>query len=44
LLRALETNRSRSAREVMDGVIADVQGFSVGEQADDLTLVVARVF
>ncbi len=43
LLRALEANRSRSARELMDGVIADVQRFSVGEQADDLTLVIARV-
>jgi sigma-B regulation protein RsbU (phosphoserine phosphatase) len=43
LLRALEANRSRSARELMDRVIADVQHFSVGEQADDLTLVIARV-
>ncbi|MBZ5569667.1 MAG: SpoIIE family protein phosphatase [Acidobacteriia bacterium] len=44
LLRTLEANRSRSARELMDAVIADVQGFSIGEQADDLTLVVTRVF
>ncbi len=43
LRRALEANRSRSARELMDRVIADVQRFSVGEQADDLTLVIARV-
>jgi serine phosphatase RsbU (regulator of sigma subunit) len=43
LLRALESNRSRSARELMDAVIADVQRFSIGEQADDLTLVIARV-
>jgi serine phosphatase RsbU (regulator of sigma subunit) len=43
LLRALEANRSRSARELMDAVIGDVQRFSVGEQADDLTLVIARV-
>jgi phosphoserine phosphatase RsbU/P len=43
LLRALQANRSRSARELMDAVIADVQQFSSGEQADDLTLVIARV-
>lgn len=43
LLRVLQANRSRSARELMDAVIADVQRFSVGEQADDLTLVIARV-
>ena len=43
LLRALEANRGRSARELMDQVIADVQHFSIGEQADDLTLVIARV-
>jgi serine phosphatase RsbU (regulator of sigma subunit) len=43
LLRALGANCSRSARELMDGVIADVQRFSIGEQADDLTLVIARV-
>jgi hypothetical protein len=27
----------------MDAVIGDVQRFSVGEQADDLTVVIARV-
>ena len=43
LLRALQANRSRPARELMEEVIADVQRFSVGEQADDLTLVIARV-
>jgi serine phosphatase RsbU (regulator of sigma subunit) len=42
LLRVLEANRIRPPRELLDAVIADVQQFSVGEQADDLTLVIAR--
>jgi len=27
---------------MLDGIIAEVQGFSRGEQADDMTLIVAR--
>jgi sigma-B regulation protein RsbU (phosphoserine phosphatase) len=43
--RLLQTSRAHpnaAAGELLDAIIADVQRFSVGEQADDLTLVVAR--
>jgi sigma-B regulation protein RsbU (phosphoserine phosphatase) len=42
LRHVLEGGGSRSARQLLDAVMADVQRFSVGEQADDLTLVIAK--
>ena len=31
-----------AADEMMDAIVTEVQGFSQGEQADDMTLIVAR--
>ncbi len=42
LIEAIRSCRDRSAREMMDEIIAEVQRFSQGEQADDMTLIVAR--
>jgi sigma-B regulation protein RsbU (phosphoserine phosphatase) len=43
--RLIETARSvqeRSAGEVLEAILSEVQEFSQGEQADDMTLIVAR--
>ena len=42
LLRTLESNCRESAAGMLNAVIADVQRFTIGEQPDDLTLVIAR--
>jgi sigma-B regulation protein RsbU (phosphoserine phosphatase) len=42
LIEAIRSCRDRSARAMMDEIIAEVQRFSQGEQADDMTLIVAR--
>ncbi|MFZ0731364.1 MAG: SpoIIE family protein phosphatase [Candidatus Sulfotelmatobacter sp.] len=42
--RLIATTRSRdqqSATEIMDAILSDVQLFSCGRQADDMTLIVA---
>jgi len=43
--RLIETTRAArqaSADEILDTIVAEVQEFSQGEQADDMTLIVAR--
>ena len=42
LIRSFEALRGKCARDVLDGIIADVERFSQAEQADDMTLIVAR--
>lgn len=42
LASVLQTNKSLSASELLQKVLKSVQEFSPGEQADDLTLIVAR--
>jgi serine phosphatase RsbU (regulator of sigma subunit) len=42
LLEASRAHRYQSSAALLDAIVADVQRFSVGEQADDLTLVIAR--
>ena len=42
LLAAIRKHQQRSADEVLDGILSEVQQFSPDEQADDMTLIVAR--
>ena len=42
LIQSVRTHQSKSADEMLEAIIADVQRFSQGEQADDMTLIVAR--
>src|ERR1019366_1479407 len=42
LIEAARNVRERSADEVLEAIISEVQDFSQGEQADDMTLIVAR--
>jgi phosphoserine phosphatase RsbU/P len=42
LITTLQTLRGKCACEILDGIIAEVQRFSQHEQADDMTLIVAR--
>jgi sigma-B regulation protein RsbU (phosphoserine phosphatase) len=42
LLETLQANRSLSPRAVLDALLAAVESFASGEQADDLTLVIGR--
>jgi phosphoserine phosphatase RsbU/P len=42
LIDAARDGRERSADDVLEAIISEVQGFSRGEQADDMTLIVAR--
>jgi serine phosphatase RsbU (regulator of sigma subunit) len=35
-------HRQRSADEILEAILSQVQEFSQGEQADDMTLIVAR--
>jgi sigma-B regulation protein RsbU (phosphoserine phosphatase) len=42
LLEVLKQHQQQSAGQVLDGVFDEVQRFSQGEQADDMTLIVAR--
>ncbi|HTV64180.1 MAG TPA: SpoIIE family protein phosphatase [Bryocella sp.] len=42
LIAIMQALRHKCACEILDGIITDVQRFSQGEQADDMTLIVAR--
>jgi sigma-B regulation protein RsbU (phosphoserine phosphatase) len=42
VIEIVRGHRQSSANEIMDAVIGEVQKFSQGEQADDMTLIVAR--
>jgi len=42
LLESLRRHRERTPRDMVEAVLADVQGFSPHEQHDDITLIVAR--
>jgi serine phosphatase RsbU (regulator of sigma subunit) len=42
LIEVTRSHQQHSADEILDAVLASVQGFSQGEQADDMTLIVAR--
>jgi sigma-B regulation protein RsbU (phosphoserine phosphatase) len=42
LIQSVRTHQSKCAGEMLEAIIADVQRFSQGEQADDMTLIVAR--
>jgi serine phosphatase RsbU (regulator of sigma subunit) len=42
LMQSIRTHRSKCAEGMLEAVIADVQRFSHGEQADDMTVIVAR--
>jgi serine phosphatase RsbU (regulator of sigma subunit) len=42
LIAAIGNNQQRSAKGILEAIISDVQRFSQGEQADDMTLIVAR--
>ncbi len=39
---AVEKSRTRSATDILSTVVAEVQRFTIGEQPDDLTLVIAK--
>jgi serine phosphatase RsbU (regulator of sigma subunit) len=43
LLRTIEAHRDSGVRALLEVVFEEVQSFSVGEQADDQTMVIARV-
>ena len=42
LIAAISKQQQHPAGEVLDGILSEVQQFSRGEQADDMTLIVAR--
>jgi serine phosphatase RsbU (regulator of sigma subunit) len=42
LIECMKARRCQPASEVLHGIIAEVQQFSQGEQADDMTLIVAK--
>jgi sigma-B regulation protein RsbU (phosphoserine phosphatase) len=42
LIATLQALQGKCAREILDGIIAEVQRFSQAEQADDMTLIVVR--
>ena len=42
LIQSVRTHQSKSADEMLEAIIAEVQSFSQGHQADDMTLIVAR--
>jgi len=42
LITAIAKQQRQSAAEVLDGILSEVRQFSRGEQADDMTLIVAR--
>jgi sigma-B regulation protein RsbU (phosphoserine phosphatase) len=43
LARAIEARRDREVKSLLDAVFEEVRRFSAGEQADDQTMVIARV-
>jgi sigma-B regulation protein RsbU (phosphoserine phosphatase) len=42
LIQGMKVNRHESASQMLNKIIAEVQQFSQGEQADDMTLIVAK--
>lgn len=42
LIESVRTNRDKPADKMRDTIVTEVQHFSKGEQADDMTLIVAR--
>ena len=42
LIAAIRKYQQQSADEMLEGILGDVQQFSPDEQADDMTLIVAR--
>jgi sigma-B regulation protein RsbU (phosphoserine phosphatase) len=42
LIASVKAQRTKPASELLDAIIAEVQRFSQGEQADDMTLIVAK--
>ena len=42
LIQSVLAHRPRPADEMIDAIVAEVQQFSAGEQADDMTLIVTR--
>ena len=42
LIAAIRKHQQQSADEILEGILGEVQHFSPGEQADDMTLIVAR--
>ena len=42
LIAAIRKQQRQSAAEILDGILSEVQQFSQGEQADDMTLIVAK--
>jgi serine phosphatase RsbU (regulator of sigma subunit) len=42
LLRALRVGRDRNAQDLLESVVERVKQFAPGEQADDLTLLIAK--
>jgi serine phosphatase RsbU (regulator of sigma subunit) len=42
LIQGVRSRQSKSAGEMLEAIIAEVQSFSQGHQADDMTLIVAR--
>jgi len=43
LMATIRKHREQSAAEILDNILGDVQRLSRGRQADDMTLIVARV-
>ena len=42
LLRALRKRKTSGARAIVDSILKELQGYSSGEQEDDITLIVAK--
>ena len=42
LIQSVRTHQRKPATEMLEAIIAEVQVFSQGNQADDMTLIVAR--
>ncbi len=42
LIEAARRHRQQPAEQILQAIISEVQEFSQGEQADDMTLIVAR--
>ncbi len=42
LIQSVRSHQCKPANEILEAIVADVQAFSHGEQADDMTLIVGR--
>jgi sigma-B regulation protein RsbU (phosphoserine phosphatase) len=42
IVEIVQQNRARSAQEIVSALVENVRNFSVGEQADDITVVVVK--